>query len=128
MAEEHLQLVTKECSSYRAAVEESKQQARATFKAPDGSFQPPPVNCDIKPASNAISMHYSFDLPNSFIIPAILSNPDPSTSRPPGRLPCLGSVAKQFPDRLTLLLTRLLMLARGRMQLSACLTTSTIMD
>ena len=37
-AEEHLLLVTQERSSYRGAVEESKRQARATFKAPDGSL------------------------------------------------------------------------------------------
>ena len=71
-AEEHLLLVTQERSSYRGAVEESKRQARAAFKAPDGSFAPPPLNCNIKPASNAISAHYSFDFAQQVHYP---SNP-----------------------------------------------------
>ena len=109
-AKEHLLLVTQKRSSYRAAVEESKRQARATFKASDGSFVPPNTNCTIDFAQQ---VHYS-------------SNPLQPRSiyfLTPRKAALFGSAAKPFPDRWTLLSTRLLTLERVPMQLSACLTT-----
>ena len=99
-AKEHLQLVTKERSSYRAAVEESKRQARATFKAPDGSFQPPPVNCDIKPASNAISMHYSFDFAQQFHYPSNPFQPGPVYFMTPRKAALFGICCEAIPRQI----------------------------
>ena len=96
-AEEHLLLVTQERSSYRTAVEESKRQARATFKAPDGSFAPPSVNCNIKPASNAITMHYSFDFAQQVHYPSNPLQPGPIYFLTPRKAALFGICCEAIP-------------------------------
>ena len=73
-AEEHLFLVTQERSVYRHELEVSRQQAQAHFLF-EGKFVPPPPHAMIAPASNAISVHYSFDFAQQVHYPSNLLQP-----------------------------------------------------
>ena len=60
-AEEHMLLVTQERSAYKQEVEQSRRHVKAHFTQ-EGVFVSPPPHGMIAPASNAITVHYSFDL------------------------------------------------------------------
>ena len=59
-AEAHVQLAREERSHYRSVVATAKQVVD-TFSV-DGQLQVPPVNACLPPASNDITMHFSFDM------------------------------------------------------------------
>ena len=65
------------CSIYGWAVEKSKRQVRTAFKTPDGTFLPPPINCNIKPANNIFSLHYFFDFAQRMYYPSNPLQQDP---------------------------------------------------
>ena len=60
-AEAHVQLAREERSHYRSVVATAKQVVKDTFSV-DGQLQVPPVNACLPPASNDITLHFSFDM------------------------------------------------------------------
>ena len=75
-AEQHLFLVTKECSLYKSVLEESRQQVPAQFLL-ERRFVPLSPHTIIAPASNNIMAHYSFDFAQQVHYPSNPLQPGP---------------------------------------------------
>ena len=89
---------------YRAAVEESKRQVRAKFKLPDGTTSPPSADCNITPASNAMSMHYSFDFAQQVHYPSNPLQPGPIYFLTPRKAALFGICCEAIPRQVNFII------------------------
>ena len=95
-AEEHLLLVTQERSLYKEALDESKRQTQAHFLL-EGKFTPPPPHAMIAPASNNITVHYSFDFAQQVHYPSNPLQPGPIYFLTPRKAAIFGVCCEAIP-------------------------------
>ena len=95
-AEQHLLLVTQERSVYRQELEESKRQVHQHFTE-GGVFVPPPPRGMIAPASNNISVHYSFDFARQVHYPSNPLQPGPIYFLTPRKVAIFGVCCEAIP-------------------------------
>lgn len=68
-----------------------------TYTLDDGTFTPPPINCNIKPASNKITVHYSFDFAQQVHIPSNPLQPKPIYFLTPRKAALFGICCEAIP-------------------------------
>ena len=95
-AEEHLLLVTQERSLYKEVLDESKRQTQAHFLL-EGKFTPPPPHAMIVPASNNITVHYSFDFAQQVHYPSNPLQPGPIYFLTPRKAAIFGVCCEAIP-------------------------------
>ena len=95
-AEEHLLLVTQERSAYKQEVEQSRRHVKAHFTQ-EGVFVSPPPHGMIAPASNAITVHYSFDFAQQVHYPSNPLQPGPIYFLTPRKAAIIGICCEAIP-------------------------------
>ena len=85
-------------------------------------FVPPPPHGMIAPASNAISVHYSFDFAQQVHYPSNPLQPGPIYFLTPRKAAIFGVCCEAIPRQVNFVIDEAVIQATGRMQLSACWT------
>ena len=95
-AEEHLTLVTQERSMYKNEVERSRKDVHVHF-GQEGVFVPPTPNGVIAPATNPITVHYSFDFAQQVHYPSNPLQPGPIYFLAPRKTAIFGIYCEAIP-------------------------------
>ena len=90
-------LVTQERSTYKNAIDKSKSQVHELFTTADSRFLPPPLNCNMPPASNPITVHYLFDFAQQVHYPSDPLQPGPIYFLTPRKAALFGVCCEAVP-------------------------------
>ena len=95
---EHIKQAEREQVFFNTINDECRSAVRSAYRQNE-AFHPPPPHSRATPITGPRKAHYSFDYAQQVHYPSNPMQPGPIYFLTPRSVPCLGYVARQFPDR-----------------------------